>query len=86
MFGGKEGRDRGEKEVAEELAEIMAKTSVEQVWESFDKVREKWKLETEAAASQLKRGGDRDEQEEWRMNRSERRRRERQEWRERTGD
>ena len=64
----------------------MAKTSVEQVWESFKKVREKWESETKAAAGQLKRGGDRDEQEEWRMKQIQEEEEERQEWEERKGD
>ena len=37
-----EARKKCEKMVTEELAEITAKTPVEQVWESFEKVREKW--------------------------------------------
>ena len=45
-----EARKKCEKMVAEELAEIMAKTPAEQVWESFEKVREKWESETKAAA------------------------------------
>ena len=45
----------------------MAMTPVEQVWESFEKVRENWESETKAAASQRARGGDTGEEDERRM-------------------
>ena len=62
--------------MAEELEEIMANTSVERVWKSFEKVREKWEMEAMAAVSQH----DRNEQEEWRMEQIREEEEERQEW------
>ena len=63
----------------------MAMTPVEQVWESFEKVRENWESETKAAASQRARGGDTGEEDERRMEQRIEEEEERQEW-EREGD
>ena len=46
-----EARKKCEKMVTEDQ-EIMAKTPAEQVWESLQKVREKWESETKAEAGQ----------------------------------
>ena len=50
-----EVRRKGERIVAEELEEILARTPMEGVWKSFEKVRQKWELEAMAAAEREKR-------------------------------
>ena len=45
-----EARTKLEKIVAEELGEILARTPVERVWKSFEKVGEKWEMEATVAA------------------------------------
>ena len=64
-----EARKKCEKMVTED-PEIMAKTPAEQVWESLQKVREKWESETKAEAGQRERGGETGEEDERRMEQS----------------